>query len=202
MDPRFTVEKQGRTLPCPTCGTVLRVHIGLRLEVSETTEEPSAPQLDSESQRLVDAARASGLLSTFHEVVERIMQDRIPKDVDRFFVTFLRTATPRRIPRFALDRFNKMFAHRHLEYWGAQDVGMVIVDGHIRLFVPQQLLRGTAVRRMSGGKAGSRRQLDIAVAPEQLEEWIRTQWGYVAGEGALLTMFRRKAIGDFALPGI
>jgi hypothetical protein len=197
---------------CPHCGTVL--DLVLRCTAIEVVPTDATGQvLDKQraearrgteaEQDVIAAARRAGLLEPFTQTVRFVKRAQIPADMEAFFVTFVRGLTRRLIPAYAMEAFNKLFDHRPLEYHTSQGIGVVVVDGYMRLFVPNLQVVGTRLRKLGGeNKAVKHTTLKIDDGKEKLREWIHTRWGYVAGPGALYETLHNRSIGEFARPNL
>ena len=191
---------------CPTCGSVLELTLVCKSKViveGRPVEALPARTRTAAEQDVLAGARRAGLLEPFAQTVAFTKQDQVPKDMDAFFLTFVRGLTQRLIPQYAMEAFNTLFDYRPLEYHTCQGIGVVIVDGYMRLFVPNTQVVGTAVRSLNNhGSKGVRRALKVDDGKEKLREWIRTRWGYVAGPGALFAHLHKRSFGEFARPNL
>jgi len=193
-------------MACPSCGTVLEltVRCGAKVVIDDravTSAATSAvPQRTAAEHDVLAAARRAGLLEPFRATTEFVKQDQVPKDMEGFFLTFLRGLTRRLIPAYAMEAFNTLFEHRPLEYYTAQGIGAVVIDGYIRLFVPNHEVLGTQLRGLNRNKGRGRLTIDDGA--EKLQQWIHTRWGYVAGPGALYEQLRHRSFGEFARPNV
>jgi hypothetical protein len=197
---------------CPSCGAHIEFLVTCKqATLVDSTRESLATGTAPQSTRhgttaehdVIAAARRAGLLEPFAQVVAFVKRDQVPKDLEGFFITFVRGLTPRLIPRYALDAFNALFDHAPLEYHSNQGIGVVVINGSLRMFVPNTVLVGTRLRALNRNSGGSlKRTLKIDDSEAQLREWIHTRWGYVAGTGALLDQLYTRSIGEFARPNL
>jgi hypothetical protein len=202
---------------CPQCGAVLELTLLCKaVAILPTTEDgtlvsKSAQRQEALSMRqgteaeqdVLAAARRAGLLEPFYQTARFVKRDQVPKDLDGFFLTVLRGLTQRLIPSYAMAEFNRLFDFHPLEYHTAQGIGVVIVDGYLRLFVPNAEVVGTPLRRLNNhGSKLVKRTLKLDDGKAKLREWIHTRWGYVAGPGALYEHLRKRSYGDFARPSL
>jgi hypothetical protein len=187
---------------CPACGTVLE--LALRCTAFEVvTPRPNAdPDHDTTPEHeVITAARRADLLEPFFRTVRVVKRDQPPKDLDAFFVTFVRGLTQRIIPAYAMKAFNALFDSRPLNYYTSQGIGVVVVDGYMRLFVPNRDVVGTRLKT-AGTTKQTTHTLKIDDGEVKLQEWIHTRWGYVAGTGALYEQLHNRSIGEFARPNL
>src|SRR3989344_703314 len=115
-----------KVLQCPHCQKMITVVVRTQIEQilpwSGDASDPLACLTDAQ-KKTVEVAKQAGILDMFEEVVRIANAGQIPRSMERFFVTFLRTAVTKVIPRFALDFFLDRFAARHvrdLQFWVAQ----------------------------------------------------------------------------------
>jgi hypothetical protein len=194
---------------CPQCGAILeftlRFH-GVTVLGQQAERPPSAPQArqgTAAEQDVLAAARRAGLLEPFIQTVRYVKRDQVPNDLEAFFLAFVRGLTQRLIPGYAMEAFSRLFHHRPIEYHTAQGIGVVIVDGYMRLFVPNTSVVGTKMRSLNNQSSSSvKRTLKIDDGKEKLREWLHTKWGYVASEGALYEHLRTRSFGEFARPNL
>ncbi len=64
--------------------------------------------------------------------------------------------------------------------------------------MPQDLICGRNVKNTNGNGSGLR----VKAEPHILDEWWRTRFGYVAGQGAMLDALKVKSVGELARPGV
>lgn len=185
------------TFNCPHCHTLLKLH--LRIEVLEVlmVGDPSAPAqiarddrtspLASEQLALVESFKSTGLLDAFEQAVITAHPQHRPRRLDRFLITWLATAQPRRLRREALQQLMKEYPGERIEIWSAQGIIAIIVGGRIRQFVPLKVIFSEPTRRLATDHS--------KVHPEQttnsLTRWIKTRHGYVSGKGEFFEDLRR-----------
>jgi hypothetical protein len=195
-DPLYRLVK--KYVPCPHCGASVRVclQVEARLEVDlgapKTTWKDALPE---KSRHYLEAASSSGMLSAFEQCCKHIRSSP-PSDVERFFLTVLKTCRPKTIPKHALDAFKAAFPG-HIEYYSAQGVGIVVAEGVIRLFVPVHLTVGESIRTLAGTNMRVRADANLG----ELLDWMKTRWGYVPAQCKLfMTTLRRASLGEFENP--
>ncbi len=150
--------------------------------------------LTIEQLGVIEKAQANGMLEALKVAVSKT-PIHTPKSMERFFLTFLKTARPKRIPKFALDALIAEFGGQ-IELWSAQGVAGVISDGALVMFVPLEILCGASVSA-SGGSGAFR----VKASENEFYAWVKTKMGYVpSGRGLFLEEMRRKTIGEFARP--
>ena len=187
-------------LVCPYCNTALRAYVEMRdvcLDEDVTTSSLGdwKQTLTTEQVNFVEQAKTNGLYAAFESVLTH-MRGSAPTYPERFFVTFFRTAKPKRIPSFALASFMEKFGG-HINFWSAQGIGLVTSDSRPVYFVPIYLVAGESLR-MLGNSSNSKTRLTAESQP--LEDWLRTRMGYCPRGSMLLDELRRKSIGEFANP--
>lgn len=172
-------------------------------EVREFIQEPQGEDawkatLTDEQIHFVERCKASGMFDAFKALLP-YTSGSVPRFAERYLVTFFKTASDKRIPKFALDIFIKQFGgifeRKRVGFVSAQGIGLVTSDKHPVLFVPLRLVAGDAVSSLSGNNA-SRLQAE----EEPLLEWIKTKMGYVPMGSPFVDEMRRKSIGEFANP--
>lgn len=144
---------------CPTCQNVLRFDcevsiLGVqvkggpieraKLPMSLVSTEKHREPLSDEELQVAKECRDSGMLDAFVQVVNGQMRGpNVPRDMERFFITFLQTAVKGRLPSQMLLEFAREF-QGHIEFWKAQGIGMVLSDGKVCCFIP--VVRGMPQR--------------------------------------------------------
>jgi hypothetical protein len=189
---------------CPHCGGDLRIH--LRAEVADISipvadlDQADAWKrgLSDDQLSVVEMARETGLLASFKAVVEYTKVVDRPSHIERFFVNFMKMSTQKVVPQFAIDHFSRAFPGTRLSFWTCQGIMAVCANGTIRCFAPKDLICGQRIKKANGNGTGMQLHAD----PHMLDEWSRTRFGYVAGEGAMFEAMRAKSIGEFARPGL
>lgn len=173
---------------CPKCKTLIQFIYEIRLidvrvcrgdsqpdEVSPVETTPG--QFSYEELELIKTCRDNGLLDVFAQVVkvQTHVLHRLPKDLEKFFISFLRTAQPSVLPRQALHEFAREFPGV-IQFWKAQRIGMVISDGQICRFIPIRAMN------MEGGERAAHLPLsavDVGRNAENFDFVKRTTIGYV-----------------------
>lgn len=217
------VEKETRAFECPNCSAHLQFMVRVNVfgvKESMTGEEvsvrdgrplppaptPAAPNGNGGSPaqaRLVEAMKADGTFEAFTKTVDATLPAGRPKNVEKFFLTFLETCTPIAVPSSVLRKIIGELKtmgepEGFITVYSAQQVALVTVDGEPKLFTPVRLLRGERVRLSANAQV----RLRIRAKEESIEHWIRTRNGYVVGRGELFNELARKRPGEFANTGV
>ena len=115
-----------------------------------------------------------------------------PRNMPRFFLTFLRTASPRRVPREILAAAREIFGTGQFQSWEGQGIGAIIVDDTIRGFVPVELLRGV----MANNPGENFRVRVGEPDPNEFKQWFTMEGRMLRPDQQLPFSFnRRKSIG-------
>lgn len=201
-----------KTFQCPHCNTKLqfKVQVGV-YGVFRITEDgqvlpkpppkPIAPKdrFTPAERELLESLREVGLYTAFETAAQASLYTNA-KDMERYFLTFLQSATPSKTPQFAIRQcLPDDEANGDLELWQLNTVCAVMADGEIRAFFPVDLIKGRPLRSplQSNGKSITSTRDNISVS-----DWVKTRNGYVAGRGLLFKELRGKAAGAFANTGI
>jgi hypothetical protein len=193
---------------CPHCGEEIQFDLIARVKVINARgfepDEGSAPRAEKQPEQTpegqseraffayLESLDGSAVFEAFAQVVGEAMIDKLPRDAKTFFRTWLRTAQPAVLPRFALDSLRDEFPKSAIRYVQALGIGAVTAHGRIVRFLPHRVIAG--VRQGAATAA-----LRTGGTPEALETWTRTRFGYVRGHGPLLDSLRSaKSYGDFA----
>jgi DNA-directed RNA polymerase subunit RPC12/RpoP len=193
---------RGPVIACPKCDH--RFMVNVRVEVSDLmlTEDglqlsPTRTLTDAE-RKFMEEAREARLFEPFAKAVELAKAGQVPRDMERFFMTVMKTAAARKVPPFALERFRREYPRSRIDFWVSQGIGILLADGAIRQFVPADLVTGRTIKSLGGDSVKTKTN----ATPEGLEEWTRTRFGYVVGRGAFFDALRQKSIGAFSRPGL
>lgn len=214
------IKKETRAFTCPNCNQNLQFQVIVKVanvhapltaeEVAARDGRPLTPKKVKDVPlanlpmgnrrpalvRLAQYYRDIGILGAFEEVAKELLAHQLPKDMDSFFLTWLRTSTKASlIPKLSLRMLINEFNDQHIEVFSSQQIGGIVSDGKLRCFIPMHLLRGEVVRL--GG--GSNTKLRTKATEDRLERWIRTKHGYVYGEGLMFGEMQKQARGQFEL---
>lgn len=132
---------------CPHCGKPIKVIISTEImEFGDASDVAGnltwKAGLDPEQIRIVEEAKASGLFEIFETTVRERISTQTPKNIEKFFVTFMQTAVLKTVPHRILIHFIKMFDKAKIEFWCAQGICIVVADGYIRAIMPQDVIVG------------------------------------------------------------
>lgn len=176
---------------CPHCGGLINVAFKARLEaLSDGGPEPDwEEELDAVDAGLLAQARQTGVLAAFEDAVPRIFKGTTPRNVPRFFLTFLHRAQPIPVRREDLDllRLNLSIKGK-LTVHNFNSVGVVVDGSIVRAFIP---ILGKSARSATALKSAMDTNLHLGT-------WLRSRFGYVSGTGAFSMAMRERSIGDFA----
>lgn len=188
---------------CPYCNTSLqaRYHVTV-IEVLrlDTPVEPiistswNSIRFTEAEVNLLELCRANGLIDIFTRVVrEQVFNEgQTPKVMDRYFISFLRTAQRKDLPKPILDEFIREFPGR-IEFWKAHRIGMVISDGRICRFVPMRSMNLDVTKRSEALKIHG---VSVNRDKENFEYLKRTTIGYVPPTARIFLESLRHATGD------
>lgn len=195
-------KKKMAVFECPHCKQPIRVRVNttiLGLEVPVPDEEVMAERtrksmLTREQKEVIELAKEVGIFYDFEQVVREVHFTHVPKDMEHYFIHFLKTARPVLIPSFVLKRLSQECGGERINFYSAQGVGAVVTKGIIRSFIPEVAVRGRMISTPSGKKLSVRANVD----EEEFSEWIRTRFGFAGGMGEFLfTLNSKKAVGEF-----
>jgi hypothetical protein len=189
-------------LLCPCCGEEITFGLAItevrKFETVEQGPDWWKSSLSPEQINVVERAQINGLLDALKTAMSKAVNTQAapPRSVERFFLTLLKTMRPKRIPKFCLDALYAEFGGR-IDFWSAQGIGIVLSDGAIVMFVPLDVVVGTAISPT--GSSG--RTIRMDTKESEFYAWIKTRMGYVpTGKGLFLEEMRRKSFGEFARP--
>lgn len=212
MDPNNT-----RRFTCPCCNADLKLEIATQITVREYApaakdgpieafvERQLKPSKDVLARTAVErqvlySANKSGLIDALTQALSQsteLFSTSMPKDVEQFFLNWLRAAKQKMVPPFALSRCLKEFGGR-ITFIAAQQIIACLSDGKIRCFMPMSLVAGAPIRSITSSNLKGR----VEASELEFDSWIRTKHGYVAaaGSGMFLDEMRKKSRGEFANP--
>jgi|SRR3989344_3552807 len=203
--PEFGTEEPSLSthFTCPECRNVfmaeysLTIHRVLRVAKPEHSAESEAQMAitsvaDAQLLAFVEKCRANGTLQHFADAVHaQTVNGRAPVYMDRYFASFLRRAEPTRIPHPAISYFAKAF-DGWVEFWSAQNIGMVLVHRKICRFVPMRSMNMNPNAGQNLGIEG----VDLDRRVESFEYVKRTSVGYIPPECRLFFEAVRHSGGD------
>lgn len=191
---------------CPCCGERIAIDVSLTInslgkagpyeKPDKAIKEPVKvkSKFNENEQKIIIFAKNNGLLEALEKVAKIAKTEQLPMDMEKFFITVLKTSVQKVIPKFALNIFAREFGGK-IDFYASQRIGMVLSDGTIRLFIPTQLVGGVKVRGIVSNK-----RINLSADEDQLNRYIKTKFGLVSGKGAMFEMMRNKSIGDFCMP--
>jgi len=175
-----------KILSCPHCLNPIEIiaQTEIAMNISDGFNKIDwRSTLPPDQLAIIESAEKSGILKAFEDVALRVNQTNPPKNIAKFFLIFLRSAVQKRISTAILFRFIKMFSGAKIEFWSAQGLGVIVADKQLRAFFPLATVAGKSVRAV-GKKSGS--VIYIPPDEEELQEIIRTRFGFVNGKGGVL----------------
>lgn len=160
-----------KVFECPHCRKPLSIHVQTEIMGVDIPEEGNidwrAGLSDNEKQA-VEAAREAGVLDAFKRAVE--YGENRPKCIERFFLSFLRSARPRIIPGFAMNALIAEFSQKRVSLLQAQGILAVIVEGSIRKFIPLELAAGKSLNGSKGTKS-----LRTSADKVEYHNWMKSE---------------------------
>lgn len=193
-----------REFNCLKCGVVLQLRFDLTLagveivdkaaQLRQVKSSKDAPAYFSETEfKLVQICRAKGILQPFTEVVnvQTRFSDYPPRHYDKFFITFLHTATRATIGDVFMREFVREFPGR-VEFWKSQGIGMVVSNRRISRFVPMRSMN-LSYGRISKLKVYG---TEINRQAEHFDSIRRTKFGYVPESGRIFLEELMHSLGD------
>jgi len=200
------IQQRAKRVVCPHCYGELVVHFTLEIVdiVAPTADSEQKPGhwsdgLSEEEVKLITESTATGILGAFDQAVRRTRGGEAPKNMERFLLTFFKTARPVSVPMFVLRYFIEEFAPARIVFWAAQGIAVVLADELVKAFVPFDFVRGKSVKSAGGNSAIKAR---LPVDQEAFSEWVRTRFGYVIGKGAFFRNMQKRSLGEFGIPRI
>lgn len=195
------IKELGFGLTCPHCSGEINVKLDIRssgnfIDQKPKHELPRIERFSSYEVNLLDLCERDGILAAFANAARQAKGSQSPKDMDRFFLGFLRTCAKVVVPAETLNVLRREFPGQEILIYSTQGVVMILADGRPELFAPEVFARTS---KTQADKMGA---FKIPAPAPQLEEWIRTKNGYVSGKGLLWAELKGKSAGHFARPSI
>lgn len=193
----FSATTKKKRVECPHCGHEVEVEIravviGVAIpDHSPVTDDAWRAELSDEEKGVLSYAVEHGVLESFSLVAQRVKQPQ-PRNLERFFLNFMRKAVPASLPRPILGKLIAAYMDR-IECWIADGMAMILSDGMIRCFMGQDMLMGKRVHGPAGSALKARMRADVG----DVDDWIRTRFGYVAKSGAMFDSMRVRSHGEF-----
>jgi len=158
-----------RGIECPHCHNQIRVTA--RLDIISAVlsgEDASFVGLEEKERAVFKNAKDIGLIDAFAIGVSYAKGLDAPRNMEAYFLTFLRTANARRIPRFAMGYFLETFGNGEFQFWQGQGTGAIIIDDVVRAFIPLEVVIGPTAKSTDNLE---RTRVGDATR-EGIEEWI------------------------------
>lgn len=156
--------------------------------------------LDPVTRLFLDAAEQKGLLAAFTAALRARTGNaqNNPSDVRRFFLTYIRTITPLRVSAPIINSIREQLPNAYLTFYAAQGITMVLTDGAIRCFIPNNLMGVSRAQRSMGPASVIDALLE---SPDELvRNWVKTRHGMVPAECEMfLAEIAQRNPGDFAV---
>ncbi len=201
--PRLPEEEnfeRSECMDCPHCSAVLQLHLEIKILEVEVlpVKEAADPgvRIKKEFGGLLTEYRNAGVVNAFEQAVHALHTEASarPSDTELYFLRFLSGLNFVPIKRYeAAVKALCGGLSGSIELWLAFDIGMIVVGGQIRRFVPFKLLRRTRQTpvRLMGQQGASMSDLG--------QLWVRTRNGYVPlTSRVFLEEMRTKSKGAFA----
>lgn len=180
---------------CPACAHEFEVRLRVKVAVHSRTERARSdgpPRPETENDRLLYAAEHSGLLAAFHATVDRLKPSCRPTDVRAYFLlwTQKKGEVPPIGPRAIAALREALGNDGYLELWQWGGIVGVVLDRHLRMFVPYDYLKGFT--------GGDRLKMRLP-AQDALVAWVRGRFGYVPIDTPLFQeSMQERSVGGFA----
>jgi hypothetical protein len=190
----------GASLICPHCKETFRLDVTLASRAMFANQVPKRAlpreeRFSSYEVSLLRLVEESGLLEAFAAATRTAKGTQCPKDMDKWFLQFMRTAERVIIPQPTLTVLVEEFPGAQIHVYATHGICMVTADGSPVLFCPEVFARTSKSRQERTG-------FNFDAPVTQLSEWIRTRNGYVASRGLLWSELRGKTAGAFAKPNL
>src|SRR3989338_2299910 len=120
---------KGRAFECPHCKGIVYLEVKTELAGVRKFTDLEAKELRDftpESKKLLEDLHASDLIDVFGVMARYAHGDQCPKNLTRFFTTFVRAVVPRKIAPFAVDSLRKEFGSGQLQFWQANSMGAIV----------------------------------------------------------------------------
>lgn len=201
----FAEYRKRKKFQCPHCGNNLTLDVSVAIgDISKVDDNGDSldwrDSLLPSEKELLEVAEGNGTIAAFTQAIQKLPEIERPKNCEKYFLNFLKYATPKRVPQFALDYLNNEFGRQPIVIMGYQRMLGAVISGQLRFFIPAVLVTGTPIKSMGGT---SRNMKGVIPADEQVfVNWIRTKYGYIVGKGEYFDSMKKRALGDFAKPGL
>ena len=143
---------------------------------------------------VAEEASRLGIISSMGQALQHSATSP-PRSLEKFFLGFLRLARPKKIPAFAMERFNEDYGFAPIVFYSANGIGLLVHGGVIKQFFPLNYIMGVGVRSVGDGTSRARLDADQG----RFSEWMRGRMGYVPGNArAFYSAMQKRTIGEFA----
>lgn len=192
------ITEKKRVFECPHCHCSLEVKARMEiLNVSLPSHHDPLADLPPNERMVLEDAKSLGIINSFALVTSYAKGSDAPRDMGRHFLTFLRTANARRVPRFALDYFVKTLGHGNFQFWQGQGVGAVVISDFIRLFIPLEIVVGTIAK---GNLDSSIKQRIGDSSLDEIMEWVSKDGAVLRSDQFVsFTKLRKAALNGLTL---
>lgn len=187
---------RSKRISCPHCHNEMNVCLAVEITATDIPT-PVAPatlpplgtgRLPKQYAEMLDAAKASGLLTHFLEALREQNPTSKPSEVDILFCKYWTQLVPLHLTSRQRDLLWNIYG-QDAEVWSAHGVLTVVVGDLVTAFVPQRFLKSSV----------GHHRFQIAVAP-QFEAWVKGPYGYVPMEArGFAAELRRQNIGKFGV---
>ena len=174
------IEKETRAFSCPCCKVELQFLVGVTVKgvhlAGESTDsakiKPVKPE-KSHDDILLDDLELSGVLSPFLDACEWVSNWTPPKDLRKFFLTFIKNA--KRDSHISQIELQEMVldSKGFLDAFTFQAITVILEDGKYRRFMPHEVYKKRAVAKIRIASGEIERTRFTAQA------WQKTRYGYV-----------------------
>jgi len=152
----------------------------------------SKKDLTSEQKGVLASAKEAGILSAFTKIVLKVHVGCIPRCIERFFLTFLKTSVEKSPPHSVVKHFPNGRDSLSLKVFSAQGIYMIVVNQKVRAFTPKR-------PKCEEGDG----PYIICIEEMRGNSCLRkTRFGCVAGGGAFASAISVKSKGEFGLPSL
>jgi hypothetical protein len=198
-------ERQSRAFDCPVCKTRLAFKLDVVVNRVRTLEDaykekgetpaPAKCRFSEGEVAFLAETKNNGLFKAFAETVDKLTNIGVkPRDVERYFLTWIGSATKVKVPQFSLRSLIDEFPGRYLQVYASQYIAAVVVDDKLMAFYPYKLLKGEAHSNLTASGA----QITSTKNTMTTEIWRRGRYGYVVGKGAFFSEMQKHSKGAFA----
>lgn len=166
---------------CPHCNGLVKISVSTEIRLVEPSADAknSLAGFKEEDLQIIIMIQDSGIFEVFEEVLREVKKDHMPNNVPAFFLSFIRKAIPRIIPKWALDTFVKE-TNAHIDFRATEGIGVVLADGFIHRFVAADSVLGKQIRSSSG-----KSKAKIGANQNRFEVWTKTRFGYVLADSRI-----------------